>query len=93
MAAQQTYTATSATVGTTFSWTRAAITGINGDASGSGNSEVINETLTNSTTDPITVTYHFTLMANGCSNSQDVTIVVNPTAVLTSRLLSAPAIL
>jgi len=71
------YTATSATTGTTFSWTRAAITGIT-PTTGSGGI-FINETLINSTTSSITVTYEFTLSTGGCENKQNVTVTVNPT--------------
>jgi hypothetical protein len=69
------YTATSATTGTAFSWTRAAVTGISQTA-GSGTSATVNETLTNTTTAPINVKYVFTLTANGCTNTQDVTVEV-----------------
>ncbi len=66
------YTPTSATVGTTFSWTRATVAGITpvGPTSGNGNP---NETLTNTTAAPIVVTYVYTLTANGCTNTQNVT--------------------
>jgi len=71
-----TYTATSATSGTTFSWTRAAVTGIsNAAGNGTGN---VSETLTNTTTSPVTVTYVYTLSANGCTSTQNVVITVNP---------------
>ncbi|MBE0677698.1 MAG: hypothetical protein IH592_02925, partial [Bacteroidales bacterium] len=67
------YTPTSATVGTTFSWTRATVAGITpvGPTSGNGNP---NETLTNTTAAPIIVTYVYTLTANGCTNTQNVTV-------------------
>jgi hypothetical protein len=71
------YTATSATSGTTFSWTRTAISGIS-EAASSGSDEIINETLTNTTNSPIPVTYVFTLIADGCPNKQSVTVIVNP---------------
>ena len=77
-----TYTAASATSGSTFAWSRAVVAGISNVAgSGSGN---INETLINTTTSPVNVTYIFTISANGCSNVQNVVVTVNPTPVLTS---------
>ncbi len=81
------YIPNSLTPGTSFSWSRAAVTGIANPAnSGVGNP---NETLTNLTEEPIAVTYVYTLTANGCSNVQNVTVVVNPTATLSSTLTPA----
>jgi hypothetical protein len=83
------YTPTSGTPGTTFAWTRAAVAGIsNPAASGTGNP---NETLINTTTAPVNVVYIYTLSANGCSNIQNVVVIVNPTPTLTSTL-TPPAI-
>ncbi|MEY4281351.1 MAG: hypothetical protein RLZ39_763 [Bacteroidota bacterium] len=82
------YTATSATAGTTFAWSRAAVTGIS-NAAASGTGANISETLVNTTAAPITVTYVITLTANNCTNTQNVTVVVNPTSLLSSTL--APA--
>ena len=84
------YTPTSLTAGTTFSWTRATVAGITpaGPTSGNGNP---NETLTNTTAAPIVVTYVFTLTANGCTNTQNVTVTVNPRPTLSSSL-TPPAI-
>jgi len=75
------YMATSATAGTTFSWTRAAISGIT-PATGSGES-IINEVLTNGTASAIPVIYKFTLSTGGCTYTQDVTVIVNPKPVIT----------
>ena len=76
-----TYTATSTTTGTTFAWSRAAVTGIsNAAANGTGN---INETLVNTTTSPVTVTYVYTLTTSGCPpNTQNVVVTVNPVSVI-----------
>jgi hypothetical protein len=82
------YIATSETSGTTFSWTRAAVPGISPNT-GAGSSGTVNETLTNSTANPLTVIYLFTLSANGCSNTQTVTVVVKPTPTLNSGLTPA----
>ena len=71
-----TYTATSTTAGTTFAWSRAAVTGIsNAAATGNGN---ISETLVNTTASPVNVTYVYTLTADGCTNTQNVVVTVNP---------------
>ena len=71
-----TYTPASTTSGTTFNWSRASVTGIsNPGASGAG---TISETLINTTTSPVNVTYVFTLTSNGCPNTQSVVVTVNP---------------
>ncbi len=83
------YTPTSGTAGTTFTWSRPAVSGISNPASfGSGN---INETLINTTVNPVNVTYLYTLSANGCSNPNvyNVVVTVNPIPVLTSTLSPA----
>ena len=77
------YTATSATPGTTFTWTRAAIPSINGNTSGSGLTGTINETLTNSSNIPVPVIYAVVLSANGFTNTQNVTYIVYPTPSVT----------
>ena len=77
------YTASSATPGTTFKWSRAAVAGIS-QQTGNGTGAIIYESLTNTTTSPITVTYAITLDANGCSNTQNVYVTVNPIPQLTS---------
>ncbi len=85
------YSPTSGTAGTSFSWSRAALPGIsNSSASGTGNP---GETLINTTTSPISVSYLYTLSANGCSNPTifTVSVVVNPLPILTSTQ-SPPAI-
>ncbi len=75
------YTPTSATAGTTFNWNRATVPGITpvGPTSGTNNP---NETLVNTTANPIVVTYVYTLTANGCTNVQNVTVTVNPAPIL-----------
>jgi Glycine rich protein/PKD-like domain len=81
------YTPTSLTSGTTFAWFRNTVTGIsNPAATGTGNP---NEILLNTTPNPIAVVYVDTLMANGCVNTQMITVVVNPTPMLTSTLSPA----
>jgi PKD repeat protein len=82
------YAPASATAGTTFNWTRATVAGITpvGPTAGANNP---NETLVNTTANPIVVTYVYTLTANGCNNIQNVTVTVNPSATLTSSLTPA----
>ncbi|MDR0660845.1 MAG: gliding motility-associated C-terminal domain-containing protein [Prevotellaceae bacterium] len=70
------YTATSAAA-ISYSWTRAAVTGI-GNAAGNGTGSVINETLINTTHTPINVTYVFSISSGSCSNTQNVAVTVNP---------------
>jgi len=83
------YTPMSFTTGATFTWGRATVTGIfEPGSSGAGNP---NEQLINTTPDPIPVAYIFTLSANGCLHTQDVTVTLNPTPVLSSTL-TPPAI-
>jgi sugar lactone lactonase YvrE len=72
------YTPTSSVASTTFSWSRAAVSGIsNAASSGTGS---ISETLTNTTNAPINVTYVYSLSSNGCSslNPYNVVVTVNP---------------
>ncbi|MEN9332102.1 MAG: hypothetical protein RLZZ94_1192, partial [Bacteroidota bacterium] len=81
------YAPTSSTSGTTFSWSRATVVGIsNTVGSGTGS---ISEVLTNTTVNPINVTYAYTLTANGDTNTQNVVVVVNPTPTLSSTLTPA----
>ena len=89
-----TYTPTTLTTGTTFSWTRSAIPGINSNLPGGG-ANSINEVLTNSTTNPIAVNYLYTLRATTCQNTQTVSVIINPltTAIIaggTSVCFNAP---
>ncbi|MFZ2339055.1 MAG: PKD-like domain-containing protein, partial [Bacteroidales bacterium] len=76
-----TYIPQSLTTGTTFDWTRAEVAGISTSGSGSGTDNP-NEILTNNTNNPVTVSYVYTLTANGCTDPSDfiVKVTVNPTA-------------
>lgn len=84
------YQPTSATNGTSFAWSRLAVTGVSnpgGQGGGNGNP---NEVLFNTTINPVTVTYNYTLTANGCSaGTESVAVVVNPTPFLSSSLTPA----
>ncbi|WP_338225869.1 beta strand repeat-containing protein [Algoriphagus confluentis] len=84
-----TYTATSATAGTSITWTRAAVAGISNPAITTPQNANPNEILINTTTIPQNVVYRFTLSSNGCSNTQDVTVRVNPSPTLSSSLTPA----
>ncbi|MGA1977623.1 MAG: PKD-like domain-containing protein, partial [Bacteroidales bacterium] len=75
-----TYTATSATGGCTFAWTRAVVAGISNGA-GSGATATISETLNNTTNGPVNVAYIITPTINGCSGTPfTLTVTVNPVA-------------
>ena len=82
------YTASSAISGSTFAWTRAVVTSISNTVGG-GSTGTISEVLTNTSTAPVDVTYVITTTANGCSNSQNVIVTVNPKPVLSSTLTPA----
>ena len=78
------YTATSATAGCTFAWTRALVAGI-ANAAGAGATALINESLDNTTTSPVNVIYVITPTKNGCAGTPfNLTVTVNPTSVVTS---------
>ena len=82
------YTPTSAATGSTFTWTRALQSGIlNVATSGSG---AINETLLNTTTNVVSVVYQITTTTSqGCTNTQNVIVAVNPAPSLTSTTTPA----
>ena len=77
------YVPTSALASTTFSWTRAVITGISNPASsGTG---IISESLTNTSSVTIPVNYNIILTsADGCVDSESITVNVFPIPELTS---------
>jgi gliding motility-associated-like protein len=81
------YTAASATSGTTISWNRAQVVDILPNTNASTGS--INEALTNTSNVPVTANYIYTLSANGCTNTQTVSVIVNPTPTLNSSLTPA----
>ena len=74
------YEATTSTTqtATDFLWVRTPVPGILPAIEGRDVVANIQETLSNTTSSPITVTYHFYLTHNGCNNTQDVTVTVNP---------------
>ena len=78
------YTPQSAIGGTTFTWSRAAVAGIsNSAANGTGN---ISETLVNTGTTPVNVTYVYTMTAGDCVNTQDVVVTVLPILDITCTM-------
>ena len=78
----------SATGGTTFSWTRDHVADVTGLAD-SGTGSVPTATLTNTTSAPITVTFTFTPRANGCDGPPETaTAVINPTPNIADTTLS-----
>jgi len=83
------YVPGSGTPGTTYTWSRAVVAGIiNLAAIGTGNPA---ELLINTTYVPVAVTYVYTLAAGGCTNTENVTVTVNPTPRLSSSL-TPPAV-
>ncbi|MBD2699077.1 M36 family metallopeptidase [Spirosoma sp. BT702] len=71
------YQATSGTSGTTFQWSREAVSGIS-NSSATGNSARINETLINTTVRPVIVPYYISMTSAGCTSVQSVKLTVNP---------------
>ncbi|MDB5125149.1 MAG: hypothetical protein JWP94_3278 [Mucilaginibacter sp.] len=81
----QNYTITSNVAGTTYSWSRAAVAGISNLAVSGQTSNPITETLVNTSTAPVAVTYVITPTANGCPGPAfNYTVTVNPTPAVTS---------
>ena len=79
----QNYTITSAVSGTTYSWSRALVAGISNAAVTAQSANPITETLTNTTSSPVIVTYIITPTANGCAGPAfTYTLTVNPTPPL-----------
>lgn len=72
------YTPTVAPATGSFTWTRAGVAGISNAAVVIPQASNPNEVLVNTTANPISVVYDFTITSNGCSNTQQVTVVVNP---------------
>lgn len=75
------YAATSTATGTSFSWVRPSVTDV-GNTAGSAISASINETLDNTTDQPVIVNYIFTLSTGtGCVTIDTLKVTVNPTPV------------
>lgn len=82
------YLARSNATGATFAWQRFFAIGISTTPT-PGNTGIINEILTNGATFPVPVHYAITTTAGGCSNTDDVTVIVNAAPVLSSSLTPA----
>jgi len=81
----QNYTITSTNAGTTYNWSRAAVTGISNTAVTNQSNSTISEILTNTTTSPVNVIYQITPSANGYTGSTfTYTVTVNPIPSVTS---------
>jgi gliding motility-associated-like protein len=80
------YTATSLVSGTSYLWSRLSNSAINNNTITSGTGSTINEALTNITPSSVIGVYAISLTANNCTNSQNVSITVKPTPVLSSTL-------
>jgi len=76
------YTITAA-VAATFTWDRPIIPGIS-NAAGNGSTNIINETLINTTASAVKVVYNITATANGCSSLFKYTVTVKPLGSVTS---------
>src|SRR6185437_2288090 len=86
----QNYAITSNVTGATFSWGRAAVAGISNAAVSNQTSGTITESLVNTTSAPVAVTYVITPTANGCSGPAfTYTVTVNPTPTVTSAASAA----
>ncbi|SCY60906.1 YDG domain-containing protein, partial [Flavobacterium caeni] len=72
------YQPTSAASGASFSWTRAAVTGIDNPAVTSPQDGAIAETLVNTTASAINVVYVYQVAAGTCYAAQNVTVQVLP---------------
>ncbi|MDR0667437.1 MAG: choice-of-anchor J domain-containing protein, partial [Prevotellaceae bacterium] len=74
------YTPNSGTPDVLFNWRRLPATGIldaNGQTSSAGVGDIY-EILENNLNVPVTVTYRYTLNSQGCTNTQDIRVTVNP---------------
>ncbi|WP_026260482.1 PKD-like domain-containing protein, partial [Segetibacter koreensis] len=81
----QNYNITSGVTGTTYTWSRAAVTGVSNAAVTGQTANSITETLINTTTSPVNVTYIITPSANGCTGTAfNYVVTVNPTATVTA---------
>jgi hypothetical protein len=83
------YTPVTGTPGATYSWARAGVTGVSpATASGTG---AISETLNSSLSGPVTVVYAFTVTASGCTNTNNLNVLVVPVPPVTGITTSCPA--
>jgi gliding motility-associated-like protein len=79
------YTITSDQPSATYTWSRAAVTGISNPAVSGRTSSVINDTLINTTTNAVKVTYNITPAAGSCTGPAfQYVVTVYPTPYVTS---------
>jgi len=71
------YMPASLTTGTTYTWSRASVSGISPDTS-LGAGTLITEALTNTASAQVTTVYIVVLTANGCTNAQNLNVTVDP---------------
>ena len=82
----QNYTITSDVSGATFVWSRAAVANISNPSVIGQSTALINETLINTGTTPVNVTYVITPSAGGCTGTPfDYVVTVNPSPTVTSK--------
>jgi hypothetical protein len=85
------YDAQSAVIGTSFTWVRPEVTGITASLASSGTGSIVSDVLVNNpNTNPIDVSYIYTLSANGCVNND--TVVVTVENVLARIVTTAPTV-
>jgi len=72
------YTASSSSAGATYSWTRPAVSGISNPAISIPQPGSPSETLINTGGSTLTVSYPIQITADGCENTQNVQLSVNP---------------
>jgi hypothetical protein len=83
------YTPVIGTTGATYSWSRAAVTGISpATSSGTG---PISEMLTTALSVPVNVVYSFTITASGCTGTSNLNVTVAPAPPVTSITTASPA--
>ena len=81
----QNYTITSNVAGATFLWSRAAVANISNPAVNGQSNSIINETLVNTGTTPVNVTYIITPSAGSCTGvAFNYVVTVNPSPTVTS---------
>ncbi len=84
------YVPLSATPGAAYSWTRAAVTGITPPSSfGTG---AIHDSAVNTTDSNVMVVYIFTITANGCTNTQQLNVILSPGAHMPHIDIKSPPV-
>src|ERR1017187_2121882 len=77
-----TYTPTTSSSTATYTWTRAAVTGISNAAITTPQTSNPNEILNNTTGVPVTVVYAYNISDSGCVNIENVSVVVEPPPIV-----------